>query len=129
MYGLIYSVVIALGHNNDQGLFNQTFSDYIQQHNITGLSDRGYVHQNLATPSMQPTESDIDPEAWSKEHSRHRYPVEVTNAFIKNWQFTAIRVKQRPEIQAIALMTIYGLTNLLTKTYPTLLLSHNKRKR
>jgi len=28
--GKIQSVVIALGHNNDQGLFNKTFSEYVQ---------------------------------------------------------------------------------------------------
>jgi hypothetical protein len=128
MYGLIYSVVIALGHNNDQGVFNHSFNDYVQKHNIVGLSDRGYVHQNLVTPSTQPTNSEIDPEEWSTVHSKYRYPVEVTNAFIKNWKFAADRVKQSPEIQGVALIVIYGLTNLLTKTYPTLLLGYNKHK-
>ncbi len=52
--GLIYFVVFAYGHNNDQGVFNHTWAEMVHQLNIVGLGDRGYSHPNLLTPDDIP---------------------------------------------------------------------------
>lgn len=119
--GFLIHLSIALGHNNDQGVFNSTIRKVVELFNLVGLADRAYHHQNLVTPTTQPNVSAVDPEEWSKRHAAHRSKVENLNSLIKNWGFAAYRVHQEPEVQALALLCVYGLTNVMIKTYPTFL--------
>lgn len=126
--GLVYSVVIALGHNNDQGLFNRTFKDYISQHNIVGLGDRGYTHPLLLTPADKPQESSYSELDWSKLQSDHRSPVEIINSLTKGWALAAGKVRIQPEYQAMALHIIYCLVNLTLKACPLRLFPQSVNK-
>ena len=87
--GIILCVVIALGHNNDQGVWNKTVKQNIEDANIVGLGDRGYTHSHILSPSKIPEGSilfnkDVDEITYSKVHSMHRSPVEIINSFTKN---------------------------------------------
>ena len=119
--GFLIHLCVALGHNNDQGVFNNTMRKLVETLNLVGLADRGYTHQNLVTPNTQPKLSAVDPEEWSKRHAAHRSKVENLNSLIKNWGFAAYRVCQEPEVQALALLCVYGLTNMMIKSYPMFL--------
>lgn len=117
--GLIYHVVIALGHNNDQGLFNRTMRDYISKANVVGLADRGYTHQHLLSPEKKPPESTINSdETWSKMHSEHRSTVEIVNAMVKCWKFASGKCSIGPEEQAMGLFIVYSLVNACLKVCP-----------
>jgi hypothetical protein len=128
MRGLIYHVLFARGHNNDQGLFKRTFADYISRENIVGLGDRAYTHPCLLTPDTRPDDSMYTEDEWSLLHAAHRAPVEIANALVKNWRFAAWKVKTNPEYQAMSLFVIYSLVNLNLTFYPLRLFPNSVNK-
>jgi len=115
--GLVYAVVIALGHNNDQGVFNQTFRKEVETRNLIGLGDRGY-HHPIVVPNVKPKELRRSPAQYSSQHSARRSPAEIINSCTKNWTFAERKVAISPEFQAMGLHIIYCLANLLFKYDP-----------
>jgi len=109
--GLIYSVHIATGHNNDQGLFNKTLRNEVEEKVLIGLGDRGYSFP-IVVPNMVPKDSELNPLTFSKQHAASRAPAEIGNALTKRWSFAERKCTLSPEHQAMGLHIIYCLVNL-----------------
>lgn len=88
IHGNIIDVVIALGHNNDSGVFNLSGrKDFMEQMNICGLSDRGYNSTHLIRPDDSSLASSfhVSPEMFSTIRARYRSPIEQLFSPIKNF--------------------------------------------
>jgi hypothetical protein len=123
--GVLYDVQIALGHNNDKGVFNLTVRDYLEQENLTGLADRGYSHPLL----VRPDNTDIAEclgfptvEAYGSSHAAARSPAEIINSSTKSWAFASQVCGTSPEFQAFGLMTVYYLVAMKMRLSPLWLL-------
>ena len=99
-------------------MFNQTIRETIEIDNITALTDRGYYHANLISPTDYPENSMFSQSDWSKLHAAARSPVETVNAMVKNWAFASSICKQEPEFQSVALMCIYNMVNMNLRYCP-----------
>lgn len=117
--GQPYHVCIANGHNNDQGMFNFTLRDYVEENNIQILCDRGYSHHLLISPDKVPKESTFSSDDWPKLHAAARSPAEINNALVKNWAFASHVNKQTPEWHAIGLAVVYHLVALVLLFNPS----------
>jgi len=109
--GQILSVWFSKGHNNDQGLFNITFKETLEQSNVIGLGDRGYTHSLIVSPD------DVE-QKLQVIQSGQRAVVEIVIGMVKIWQFAAEKVSQPPELQVLGLKVIYELTNMLLMQFP-----------
>jgi len=119
--GILYDVQIALGHNNDKGLFNLSIREYVESMNITGLSDRGYSHSQLIRPDNREIAEILrypTVEAFGSSHAAARSPAEIVNSVTKNWEFASKVCSQSPEFQAFGLMTIYYLVAMKKSMNP-----------
>jgi len=109
--GTILSVHFLKGHNNDQGVFNLTVREKIENDNVVGIGDRGYTHFLLVTP-------DDLPKYLQHLQAAQRTVVEIVFGMVKIWQFAAEKVTQAPELQVLGLKIIYELTNMLLLQFP-----------
>jgi len=109
--GRIFSIFFAKGHNNDQGVFNLTVKDWIEEHNIVGIADRGYSHSHLVTPEDLPEET-----RWIQ--ASQRSIVEIMIGMCKNWEFASGRVCLSPEMQCMGLKIVYEIVNSLIIQFP-----------
>lgn len=128
--GIPYDVQIALGHNNDKGVFNLTIRDYVQENNILGLADRGYSHHQLIRPDNVEAAQLLGyptVEAFGCDHAAARSPAEIINSLTKNWEFADGICSQSPEFQAFALMTIYYLVTMKMRMSPLWYLSRRNK--
>jgi hypothetical protein len=119
--GTLYDVRIALGHNNDKGVFNLTTRDYVEEMNLTGLTDRGYSHPQLIRPDNKGIAQHLGyptVEAFGSDHAAARSPAEIINSYTKNWEFASSKCSQSPEFQAFGLMTVYYLVAMKQRMNP-----------
>jgi hypothetical protein len=105
-------VTIALGHNNDKGVYKTSGrkKDF-EELNLVGLSDRGYSHHQLIRPDdlEMATKLKLSAETFSSIQAKHRAPGEIIHSFVKFFAYASERVTDTPEFQAYALITIYNL--------------------
>lgn len=117
--GEIISVHFVAGHNNDQGVFNITLKERIEQLNIMGITDRGYSHFLLISANDLP----LDLQA---TQAAQRAMNEIVIGLSKLWEYAAGKVAHPPEMQALGLRIIYEITNLRLKQISPSCTSFNK---
>jgi len=111
--GEIVSVIIGLGHNNDSGMFKLTqMSQLLLPGNLYLLADSGYGHSLLVTPDDQMGVQ------WNHEQKAMRSIVEISIGMVGNFGVASEIFKQSPELQQIALMCAYQLTNWTLNRFP-----------
>jgi hypothetical protein len=111
--GDLFNVQLLMGHNNDQGTFNQTaMGALLERLGLFWLADSGYHHHRL----VRPTEDKGI--LWNNQQKGLRSVVEVTIGMVKNWVFAAETVRVSPELHASLLIAIYELTQLNLKEFP-----------
>lgn len=110
--GTIFSISIAKGHNNDQGVANAT---YVAERMFPFrlLADRGYS----GCVFVKPDEVN-KPCTWNNKQKALRSVVEVVFAYAKNWEVANQTFKQSPEFQAMCLIVVYQLAQLQIKQFP-----------
>lgn len=111
--GIIWSVHLGKGHNNDQGMFHLSgVANWLAEQKIKLLSDRGYFSVLLVTPRNMKNSVEND------DHKRYRSIVERLFGFTKVWAFAAERCRYSVQIQQVALFIIYSFVNDYVKEYP-----------
>jgi len=82
--------------------------------NINLLADSGYPSSclNLITPN-----SNLSLE-WNNTQKGLRSGVETVIGFVKNFQAAALTFRQNPELQELAVLCCYQLSNMYLKIYP-----------
>lgn len=130
--GELLSVTLGMGHNNDQGMFNMEMKEFLRQHAMKWLADGGYSNDHLVTPDEHM------PAEWNQTQKMLRSIVEVVIGFVKLYLFTAQRVRVNPELQEIAILVCYQLTQIVLRDFPIkihlmykctfILLHHSARK-
>lgn len=103
-------VTVALGHNNDQAVFNISGARlFVELNQINLLSDRGYTHHRLINPYN---------EEWDDQLGAGRVIVENTIAALKKFKALEAKFIQTPEMQACAIIIGYELVANTFKLYP-----------
>lgn len=111
--GDILNVQLLMGHNNDQGSFNQTaMAELLERLQLLWLADKGYHHHRLVKPN------DAKSATWNNRQKGLRSIVEVVIGLVKNFVFAAQTVRLSPELHACLLIAIYELTQLVLREYP-----------
>lgn len=117
--GSIYSVVVLLGHNNDQGSFNTTnVGTFLGAHKIKLAADLGYSNSNLVTPKN--VKSNLN-----HEQLKTRSIVEIIFGFVKTYLFGRNKCTFRSvALISTGLLAIYQLAALNINLYPIRSLAH-----
>lgn len=111
--GIIYSVHLGLGHNNDKGMLKLTgLKDFLLRHNVKFLADRGYSHPNLVTPDERRSKE------WNNTQKGLRSVVETVQGLAQNWGVARERFVMSPELQEVALMIVYYFLQMRLQEYP-----------
>lgn len=111
--GEIWNVVLGKGHNNDKALFNISgMKQKLENLNQKLAADRGYSHRLLITPN------DFKDRDWNNKQKGIRSVVETSIGLVKLFATASERFRQNPEIQELAIMISYQLTNRILKDYP-----------
>lgn len=112
--GTILSVVLGLGHNNDSGMFVLSGTkEFLSNHGIKLVADRGYSHVCLVTPDDL-----FHDKKWNNVQKSLRSVVEVVIGLAKNWGTAAQRFRMNPEIHELVLIIVYTLVQLNLLSYP-----------
>ena len=91
--GEIISIILGLGHNNDQGMFNITgMKQILLNENRKLLANRGYSHHLLVTPN------DRNSTEWNNMQKGMRSVVEVAIGMTENFRVAGERFHQSPEL-------------------------------
>lgn len=107
------NVQLGLGHNNDQGMLHLTKMDiFIEDNDLYWLADKGYHHHRLVTPNKH------HPREWNELQSGLRSVVESSIGVVQKFGLASSKVRQTPELQKAALLTIYNLANLRLRNEP-----------
>lgn len=108
-HGLIRSVHLGLGHNNDQQMWKLTeMGPKIQLSDLNLLGDRGYTHPRVYTPV------DDFGWIWNEDVASRRVRVEHKFAAVKNtWSFTDAVVHHSLEVHQMGLIVCYQLSNIV----------------
>jgi len=113
LQGVLYSVCLGLGHNNDQGMLHITgMTEKLSQLGIYLLADGGYSHPRLICPDSFQTKD------WNNTQKKLRSIVERVFGLVKRWEFANLTVFQSPEFQQYSLMTIYNLVQIRLLQHP-----------
>jgi len=113
--GRVMKINLALGHNNDMGLFNLSGVDeWLEKEDITLLADGGYSKGNprLVTPDEEKGTQ------WNNQQKSMRAIVEQVGGLCHNFSSTSSKFKQSPEIQELSIMCVWYIVSHYTKVYP-----------
>lgn len=112
MSGDIFSVRLALGHNNDTGVFNTRGTrEFVEERHIKLLADRGYRHPYLVTPDV------LRSEKWNNVQKGLRSVVEVVNARLDAFNVTNAKFRMDPDLQQMVLIVCYNLTQRVSQDF------------
>lgn len=112
--GIIYNIQLALGHNNDKGVFILTkMSDFLEEHQIRFGADRGYKsHHRVVKPS------DSQSKEWNAKLCGIRSAVEVSIGMAETYSAAGEQCWLGLELHELVVMCAYQLTNMKLKQYP-----------
>jgi len=89
----LVSVILCLGHNNDQGMLKLTEIDtYLEQNNLRFLGDGGYHHHRIIRPDDVPFELE-------QVQKDERSAVEIVIGLAKGFELAAGTFRQSLELQ------------------------------
>jgi len=114
--GNIWQVILALGHNNDRGVFKERGTkEFVEEKHIKLLADRGYSHANLVTP-----QDDLKSESWNNVQKGLRSVVESVFARVHIYAITSPnnKFKLSPEMQQLVLIVCYNLSQIMIEQFP-----------
>ena len=111
--GRVIKMVLGMGHNNDQGMFNLTgMGCLLEKLNVRVLGDGGYHHYLMVVPD------DTRSTTWNNRQKALRSCVEVVIGAAKCWEFAAGKVRVSLELHSMGLMIIYNLVAKMMREYP-----------
>lgn len=115
LVGEIFSVCLGKGHNNDQAMLLVTeMKEYLRDHNLRWLADGGY---RFAPYLITPNDRNM-PQEWNNTQKGLRSIVEVVISLAKHNKSLDTTFRQSPELQQLAIIVGYELTNMKIKDYP-----------
>jgi DDE superfamily endonuclease len=113
MRGIILSVKLGMGHNNDKGMLNLTeMKAFKEEYGVKWLADSGYFFERLITPDTDKST------AWNNTQKRLHSVVETTIGMVKLFRLAAECVTICVELHELCLLICYQLTNIILKKYP-----------
>ena len=114
MKGIIVDVILGLSHNNDQEMLKLTKTDQFLEHaDVWWLVDRDYTHIHLVVPDDRKYDKE-----WNNTQKGLRSVVETVIGCVKAYSPAGSKFRQSPELQQLALLTIYNIVNMRLKEYP-----------
>lgn len=109
----MYSIFLAPGHNNDKAmLILSGWKEYLIQSGEKLLGDRGYASATCVIPDEQFSIS------WNHKQKALRSVVETVIGLVHNWAAAHQVFRQAPELQELALMICYYLTQHYLLEFP-----------
>ncbi len=95
-------------------MFNLTgLRGFIERQGIKLLSDRGYSHESLVRPDDEDGRRE-----WNNTQKSLRAVVETVFGLVQNFAVAGGVFRQSPELQELALMIVYHVTQYYLMLFP-----------